>query len=131
LGKQIHSSLNIVHLSSVDRDVAARTGMTIKDVHVVTKALFKSILSFMEQGKIVNIRDFAKFYCATAKARLIRIPNDEKFFMPDHWKPRVIFKRKVKSRIRRGSIQNAKKKQMDNRSTAIDWDDQQLRPNRS
>ena len=120
-------SLSSIFLGDLNKEIKDRTGIKVDTVNRVTRALFKAIVNHMEAGRAVDVWNFGIFYGSQSKGRLITLPDRSSVFIPDHDKPKVMFKRSVKLRIREESIKRAKEKTMENPSTEISWDDQNVR----
>ena len=57
-------------------DIALKTGLPNEVVKEVMEGVFESILSGLEEGKRIELRDFGVFSVRVTKARMALNPND-------------------------------------------------------
>lgn len=88
-----------VSTADLDRDAAERSGLPIRQVRRVRRALIASLAKHMDYGKRVVITRFASFHIVRVPRRSGTDPHGKKWVREEHDSPRCDFHRSFKDEI--------------------------------
>ena len=88
----MRKDLNLITLKDLNREVAARTGHSVKTVGLITRATFDAIKDYLYDDIAVRVTKFGLFYNEILKAGVMHLQLQKQLtYLPKRLKPKFKF----------------------------------------